>query len=422
MKKTLPIALLLTGAVAVFMPTKTVHSQPAGCPTATTSRQGCVKPDGTSITIANGVISAPTGGSGTVTHVGMTMPAEFAVGGTPITTTGTFTVTKANQSANTFYAGPSSGSAAAPLFRILAPGDLPVATTSAFGAVKPDGTTITISSGVITAVGGGGITYPGAGVPNSTGTAWGTSYSVGTAANNLLSLPGGGFAGLAGPSGFLTADATGKYLDYNTANGPAIPTATIAAGGSQIPPASSAPSIMYIVTDGASTCDTSTGGGSTRVLLIKNGGSWTAPNCGAGSSLKGVIVYTASTWTPTTSVRTAYSPDTIDYDSSGGTMWSSGSPTVITAPAAGAYEAECVITGGSGSGAGAIEFVVAGSSTAGTYLSFNNSVSTLTVIEGIRVMHLNASDTVGCQYYLGNSSSTAGGISNSHFSLRQLGW
>jgi len=35
---------------------------------------------------------------------------------------------------------------------------------------------------------GGGMVYPGAGVPNSTGGAWGTSYTVGTGPNNLLQL------------------------------------------------------------------------------------------------------------------------------------------------------------------------------------------------------------------------------------------
>ena len=34
------------------------------------------------------------------------------------------------------------------------------------------------------------MTYPGAGVPLSTGSAWGTSYTVGTAANNLVQLNG----------------------------------------------------------------------------------------------------------------------------------------------------------------------------------------------------------------------------------------
>jgi hypothetical protein len=38
----------------------------------------------------------------------------------------------------------------------MAPADLPVATTSALGAVKPDGTTITIASGEISAVSGAG--------------------------------------------------------------------------------------------------------------------------------------------------------------------------------------------------------------------------------------------------------------------------
>jgi hypothetical protein len=37
-----------------------------------------------------------------------------------------------------------------------------------------------------------GGTYPGAGVVNSTGTAWGTSYAVGTAANNLVQLNASG--------------------------------------------------------------------------------------------------------------------------------------------------------------------------------------------------------------------------------------
>jgi hypothetical protein len=44
-----------------------------------------------------------------------------------------------------------------PHSRIIAAGDLPISTTGAFGAVKPDGTTITIASGVITAVATGSI-------------------------------------------------------------------------------------------------------------------------------------------------------------------------------------------------------------------------------------------------------------------------
>lgn len=58
-------------------------------------------------------------GAGTVTEVALSMPAEFSVAGSPINTTGTLAVSKANQNANLVYAGPSSGAAAAPSFRSL---------------------------------------------------------------------------------------------------------------------------------------------------------------------------------------------------------------------------------------------------------------------------------------------------------------
>lgn len=60
-----------------------------------------------------------------VTSIGLTMPGEFAVSGSPVTSAGAFVVSKANQSANQVYAGPASGGAAAPGFRALVDGDLP---------------------------------------------------------------------------------------------------------------------------------------------------------------------------------------------------------------------------------------------------------------------------------------------------------
>jgi len=68
---------------------------------------------------------AAAGGSGTVTSVGLTMPAEFSVSGSPVTTSGTLAVTEATQTANTVYAGPTSGGAAAPGYRALVSADIP---------------------------------------------------------------------------------------------------------------------------------------------------------------------------------------------------------------------------------------------------------------------------------------------------------
>lgn len=65
------------------------------------------------------------GGSGTVTSVGLALPAEFTVSGSPVTTTGTLTGTKATQTANTVWAGPTIGAAAQPAFRALVVADIP---------------------------------------------------------------------------------------------------------------------------------------------------------------------------------------------------------------------------------------------------------------------------------------------------------
>jgi hypothetical protein len=74
----------------------------------------------------------PLGGSATVTSVALTMPAEFSVSGSPITTSGTLAVTKANESANLVFAGPTSGAAAQPTFRSLVGADLPSFSGGAF--------------------------------------------------------------------------------------------------------------------------------------------------------------------------------------------------------------------------------------------------------------------------------------------------
>ncbi|MGO9177160.1 MAG: hypothetical protein ACLQED_13635 [Desulfobaccales bacterium] len=49
-----------------------------------------------------------------------------------------------------------------------------------------------VSGALLTNLPAGNMVYPGAGVPNSTGSAWGTSYAVGTSANNLVQLNGSG--------------------------------------------------------------------------------------------------------------------------------------------------------------------------------------------------------------------------------------
>jgi hypothetical protein len=62
---------------------------------------------------------------GSVTSVGLTLPSPWSCTGSPVTGAGIIACTVAVQSANTIYAGPSSGSPAAPAFRALVAADLP---------------------------------------------------------------------------------------------------------------------------------------------------------------------------------------------------------------------------------------------------------------------------------------------------------
>ena len=59
-------------------------------------------------------------GSGTVTSVGLSLPSIFTVSNSPVTTSGTLTGSLNVQSANTIFAGPTSGGATIPTFRSLA--------------------------------------------------------------------------------------------------------------------------------------------------------------------------------------------------------------------------------------------------------------------------------------------------------------
>jgi len=68
--------------------------------------------------------AAPGGGGGTVTSVGLSLPAQFNVTGSPVTTTGTLTAAWNSQSANVVLASPN-GSSGVPTFRALVAADIP---------------------------------------------------------------------------------------------------------------------------------------------------------------------------------------------------------------------------------------------------------------------------------------------------------
>jgi hypothetical protein len=95
-------------------------------------------------------------GGGTVSSVGLSMPAIFTVGGThPVVTTGTIAVTLATQTANKVWAGPASGAPAAPAFRDLVLDDMPAfgpTASTTFGTATKVAAVTTNADGIITAI------------------------------------------------------------------------------------------------------------------------------------------------------------------------------------------------------------------------------------------------------------------------------
>lgn len=125
-------------------------------PTSSTSVLGGVKVDGTTITINNGIITAAGGGgggSGTVNSGSATSLAYYPSTGTVVDdinnvtwTTGTNTLTVTGTVSATTLSGTLNASNLTGTVPVTS---LPTATPSALGAIRVDGTTITISSGIV---------------------------------------------------------------------------------------------------------------------------------------------------------------------------------------------------------------------------------------------------------------------------------
>ena len=187
---------------------------------------------GSGVTFSGGTLSAT--GTGTVTSVGLSLPSIFTVTNSPVTTSGTLTASLAIQNANYVFAGPTSTSPGTPTFRALVSADIPslnyAPPTSGTSILYANGsggfsnvtigTGITFSGGTLSAP--STMVYPGAGIPNSTGSAWGTSYSTtGTNKVVLSTAPTfdttTAFTPIAQPSyaeGLLWYDSTQKALSY----------------------------------------------------------------------------------------------------------------------------------------------------------------------------------------------------------------
>ena len=193
-------------------------------------------------------------GSGTVTSVAMTVPTGFAIGGTPVTTTGTLALTLSTETANLVWAGPSTGAATAPTFRALVnadlpatavtPGTYPLVTVNQQGVITAGTSTLalgTYATGTLARANGGtGVTASGNNtVLVGTGTVWApqtvTDCQGGTLAftqsTNLFSCPASVSTGAGtGTLGTTALPFTSAILGTAATNNLSITPASFAQG------------------------------------------------------------------------------------------------------------------------------------------------------------------------------------------------
>jgi hypothetical protein len=146
--------------------------------------------------------------TGTVSSVGLALPVEFTISGSPVTTSGTLTGAWADQAVNLVFASPN-GATGAPAFRSLVAADIPALS---YLTATGDGsglTGITASQvGALTATGNGsgltGITASQVGAITTTLTAG--AILVGSGSNVATSVAMSGDAGITA-TGYVTVSA-----------------------------------------------------------------------------------------------------------------------------------------------------------------------------------------------------------------------
>jgi len=183
---------------------------------------------------------------GTVTSVGLSLPTQFTVTNSPVTSSGTLTAAWNTQTANYVLAGPTSGGAAVPTFRALVAGDVPalsyVSSVSATAPITSTGgltPTIAVTSAALTKTDDTNVTLTLGGSPTTALLAatsltlgWSGTLAVGRGGLGISTTPSNGFLPIGNGTNYTAAALTaGTGITITNASG-AVTIAATAGGGS----------------------------------------------------------------------------------------------------------------------------------------------------------------------------------------------
>jgi hypothetical protein len=182
------------------------------------------------------------GGSGSVTSVAATVPSEITLTGSPITTSGTFAFSWADQATSRIFAAPC-GSTGTPTFRVLCSNDIPTLDPSKItgtavvdaDARLTNARTPTAHASTHASAGADPLTLAQSQVTNLVtdiaGKQTAGNYIIGTTGDVVATGPGSVVATIQADSVALGIDTTGGYAASSTEGGPATTANALAANG-----------------------------------------------------------------------------------------------------------------------------------------------------------------------------------------------
>jgi hypothetical protein len=202
----------------------------------------------------------PTAGAGTVTSVAFSGPNNsiFPISGSPVTSSGTLTMGYTGASGSLLYASATN--------------------TVNNLAIGSTGQVLTVSAGGLPTWSAPSTVYPGAGIANSTGSAWGTSYST-TGSGTVVALatsPAFTTPQLGTPSSGTLTNCTG--LPLNTGVTGTLP----AANGGTAQSSWTTGDLLYA--SATNTLSKRGIGSNGQVLTVSSGvPTWSTPSSGSGT-------------------------------------------------------------------------------------------------------------------------------------------
>ena len=230
-------------------------------------------------------------GLGTVTSVGLDLPTDFTISGSPVTTSGTLTATWANQAQRKFLASPNNATGT-PTFRAILASDVPTLNQNTTGQAGSVANSVTFNSSggasPNTTFDGSAartVDYSTVGAPKTDGTDATGTWNIGisgnaataTLATRATNVAGGAANKLvyntgANTTNFVDAPTTGDtFLKWS---GSAFTWASVASGGT----------VTSVDVSGGTTGLTTSGGPITASGTITLAGTLAVANGGTGAT------------------------------------------------------------------------------------------------------------------------------------------